>query len=221
MERLLVPIPEKGYHVPNKQGLRDEILTTVSAGDDTTGIANMVTLFHIVNNPAIQSRLLAELKTVMPTLTTHTPYLELEKLPYLVCAIASSIHPSIHSSPSLLSPTPNILLTNSLPHSPPSSKKASATPPLPHHAPRASSPRKASPCPTAASSPVAPASEWPSTTSTTTRPSSPTRADSTRIAGSDRPRRWPRSRNSWSRSRGGVARVWGLSEWPSVYASSY
>jgi cytochrome P450 len=86
MERLLIPIPERGYMVPDKQGLRDEILTTISAGDDTTGIANMVTLYNIVSNPAIHSRLLAELKTVLPALNSHAPYPELEKLPYLVCS---------------------------------------------------------------------------------------------------------------------------------------
>lgn len=84
MERLLVPIPQKGYRVPSKQGLRDEILTTVSAGDDTTGIANMVTLFNIVNNPIIHARLLAELQTVLPELNSHAPYPTLEQLPYLV-----------------------------------------------------------------------------------------------------------------------------------------
>lgn len=84
MERLLVPIPEKGYMVPNKQGLRDEILTTISAGDDTTGIANMVTLYNIIRNPTIHSRLLAELKTVLPEPNSHASYPELERLPYLV-----------------------------------------------------------------------------------------------------------------------------------------
>ena len=84
MERLLVPIPEKGYQVPSKQGLRDEILTLISAGDDTTGIANMVTIFNIVNNREIHDRLLTELKTVMPKPDSHAPYLVLEQLPYLV-----------------------------------------------------------------------------------------------------------------------------------------
>lgn len=84
MERLLIPLPEKGYQVPSKQGLRDEILTTVSAGDDTTGIANMVTIFNIVKNPAIHDRLLAELKTIIPNPGSHAPYQELEQLPYLV-----------------------------------------------------------------------------------------------------------------------------------------
>lgn len=89
MERLLIPIPEKGYAVPDKQGLRDEILTTISAGDDTTGIANMVTLYNIIANPKIHARLLEELKTVLPTPDSHAPYPELEKLPYLVSACES------------------------------------------------------------------------------------------------------------------------------------
>jgi hypothetical protein len=84
MERLLIPIADKGYVVPNKQGLRDEILTLISAGDDTTGIANMVTLFNIVYNQEIHNRLLAELKTVMPKPDSHVTYSKLEQLPYLV-----------------------------------------------------------------------------------------------------------------------------------------
>lgn len=91
MERLLVPIPEKGYQVPNKQGLRDEILTTVSAGNDTTGIATLVTIFNILHNPEIHSRLLAELKSILPTPESHAPYPQLEQLPYLVsCSHSSS-----------------------------------------------------------------------------------------------------------------------------------
>lgn len=124
MESLLIPIPEKGYHVPSKQGLCDEILTTVSAGNDTTGIANMVTLFHVVNNPVIHARLLAELKTVLPKLDSHVPYPTLEQLPYLVRRLKAIPARSMRSS-----------LTRSaiLYFSPPSSKRGSATPRLPHH----------------------------------------------------------------------------------------
>lgn len=84
MERLLIPIPEKGYEVPNRQGMRDELLTVISAGDDTTGIANTVTIFNIINNSKIHDRLLTELKTVMPHPDSHVAYPVLEQLPYLV-----------------------------------------------------------------------------------------------------------------------------------------
>jgi cytochrome P450 len=87
MERLLTPLPDKGYKVPDKQGLRDEILTVVSAGDDTTGIATMVGVFNILYNPEIHKRLLEELKTVMPEPESHAPYLDLERLPYLVSIV--------------------------------------------------------------------------------------------------------------------------------------
>ncbi|TAQ84226.1 hypothetical protein B7494_g7460 [Chlorociboria aeruginascens] len=105
MERLLIPIPEKGYQVPSRQNLRDEILITISAGNDTTGIANMVTLFNIIDNPQIHARLLAELKTVMPTPQSHAPYLELEKLPYLTACIKEGLR---YSSPAA-SRTPRLV----------------------------------------------------------------------------------------------------------------
>ena len=105
MERLLIPIPAKGYAVPSKQNLRDEILVTISAGDDTTGIANMVTLYNIVANPAIHARLLAELKTVMPKPTDHCEYLKLEQLPYLTAVIKEGLR---YSSPAA-SRTPRLV----------------------------------------------------------------------------------------------------------------
>ncbi|KAL8826053.1 MAG: hypothetical protein Q9191_004039 [Dirinaria sp. TL-2023a] len=105
MERLLIPIPEKGYQVPNKQGLRDEILTTVSAGNDTTGIATLVTIFNILHNPDIHSRLLAELKTILPTPESHAPYPQLEQLPYLSAVIKEGLR---HSSPAA-SRTPRLV----------------------------------------------------------------------------------------------------------------
>ncbi|KAL4967233.1 cytochrome P450 [Aspergillus stella-maris] len=107
MERLLIPIPEKGYAVPNKQGLRDEILTLISAGDDTTGIANSVTLFNIIHNRSIHDRLLSELKTVMPEPTSHVPYSQLEQLPYLTAVIKEGLRyssPAASRTPRLVPP---------------------------------------------------------------------------------------------------------------------
>nr|A0A2P1DPA5.1 RecName: Full=Cytochrome P450 monooxygenase macH; AltName: Full=Macrophorins biosynthesis cluster protein H [Penicillium terrestre]AVK70101.1 MacH [Penicillium terrestre]QBC75447.1 MacH [Penicillium terrestre] len=107
MERLLIPIPEKGYAVPDKQGLRDELLTVISAGDDTTGIANTVTLFNIFNNREVHDRLLAELKTVMPTPNSHVSYLQLEALPYLTAVIKEGLRyssPAASRTPRLVPP---------------------------------------------------------------------------------------------------------------------
>jgi len=91
MERLLTPNLEKGFTVPSRDGLRDEILTLISAGNDTTGITSMTGLFHILHNPSIQTRLLAELKTVLPGPRDTAPYIVLEKLPYLTAVIKESL----------------------------------------------------------------------------------------------------------------------------------
>jgi cytochrome P450 len=91
MERLLTPNASKGFTVPSRDGLRDEILTLISAGNDTTGITSMTGLFQILHNPSIQSRLLAELKTVLPNPADTTPYTTLEKLPYLTAVIKESL----------------------------------------------------------------------------------------------------------------------------------
>lgn len=45
----------------SKQGLRNEILTTVSISDDIIEIVNMITIFNIVKNSMIHDRLLTEL----------------------------------------------------------------------------------------------------------------------------------------------------------------
>lgn len=91
MERLLTPQEEKNFKVPSRDGLRDEILTMISAGNDTTGITSMVGIYQIIRNPAIQSRLLAELETVLPGPSSEAPYVQIEKLPYLSAVIKESL----------------------------------------------------------------------------------------------------------------------------------
>lgn len=91
MERLITPNVEKGWVPPDHEGLRDEILTLISAGNDTTGITAMTGLYQILRNPDVQSRLLAELKTVMPGPRDRVPYTTLERLPYLSAVIKESL----------------------------------------------------------------------------------------------------------------------------------
>lgn len=66
--------PKKGYYILSKLGIRDGVFTLLSAGNDTTGTSTMVTLFNVINNPAIHSRLLAKLKTVMSKPKSYGPY---------------------------------------------------------------------------------------------------------------------------------------------------
>lgn len=91
MERLLTPNEEKGWLPPSVEGLKDEILTMISAGNDTTGITSMTGLYHILRNPEIHARLLAELKTALPAPNDRAPYSTIEKLPYLSAVVKESL----------------------------------------------------------------------------------------------------------------------------------
>ncbi|KEY73624.1 hypothetical protein S7711_09562 [Stachybotrys chartarum IBT 7711] len=71
--------------------LRDEVLTMISAGTDTTGISTLVALYYVVANKDIQARLLAELKTVMPGPIDAASFHVLEKLPYLTAVIKEGL----------------------------------------------------------------------------------------------------------------------------------
>jgi cytochrome P450 len=90
MERLITPNAEEGWVPPDHDGLRDEILTLISAGNDTTGITAMTGPYQIPRSPDIQSHLLTELKTVMPGPRDHAPYTTLERLPYLTAVVKES-----------------------------------------------------------------------------------------------------------------------------------
>lgn len=91
MERLITDNPEKGYTRISRESLRHEMITMISAGNDTTGTTATVGLFQIINNQAIQARLLAELKTVLPKPTDSAPLTLIEKLPYLTAVIKESL----------------------------------------------------------------------------------------------------------------------------------
>lgn len=64
--------------------LEDEGFVVLSAGTETTAYALSVTLFHLLDNPNILSRLYDEVKTVMPEPSTCPPLSVLEILPLLV-----------------------------------------------------------------------------------------------------------------------------------------
>lgn len=72
----------------------------------------MTGLFHILRNPAIQTRLLAELKTVLPGPRDTAPYTAIEKLPYLTAIIKESLRygsPAASRTPRLVPPNGAVL----------------------------------------------------------------------------------------------------------------
>ncbi|KAK4212172.1 cytochrome P450 [Rhypophila decipiens] len=71
--------------------LRDEAITMISAGTDTTGISALVGLFNIIHHPHVQDRLLKELRTVLPGKNDTAPFTVIEKLPYLTAVIKETL----------------------------------------------------------------------------------------------------------------------------------
>jgi cytochrome P450 len=68
--------------------LRDEGLSLLAAGTETTSRVLAVASFHLLSDKTMWLRLREELKQVMPTPTSTATWAQLEQLPYLVC-----IHP--------------------------------------------------------------------------------------------------------------------------------
>jgi hypothetical protein len=64
--------------------LWQEAQVSIGAGGDTTANALTTTHFHILNNPPIHRKLLAELKETLPNSYDRVDLRVLEQLPYLV-----------------------------------------------------------------------------------------------------------------------------------------
>ncbi|KAK4499233.1 hypothetical protein PRZ48_009746 [Zasmidium cellare] len=68
--------------------IRAEAGNLVGAGTETTARTLAVGLFYVLNDPDIHSRLLAEIRTFMPTANSDIPsVVELTKLPYLTACL--------------------------------------------------------------------------------------------------------------------------------------
>lgn len=91
MERMITPNPDKGFSVPDRESLIHEVTNIISAGFDTTAVSATVGLFQILQNPDVHSRLLAELKTVLPHPTDTAPLQTVEKLPYLTAVLKETL----------------------------------------------------------------------------------------------------------------------------------
>lgn len=71
--------------------LRDEALTIIGAGTDSAAYALRVVTFHLLDNPAILQRLLAELKTVDMDSESPRKLQQLEKLPYFTAVLMEGL----------------------------------------------------------------------------------------------------------------------------------
>lgn len=67
--------------------LSEKAFVVVAAAEVTTARTLEVTLFHVLNNPDILSKLQRELKDEIPDSSTLATHRELEHLPYLVSRV--------------------------------------------------------------------------------------------------------------------------------------
>ncbi len=87
-EELLTP-KDDGNTVPTVDQLKDEAHSILEAAADTTGNAMTVAAYYTVNNPEIHATLAKELEEKFPDPNAELKFVELEKLPYLVCRAQS------------------------------------------------------------------------------------------------------------------------------------
>ncbi|KAK0193189.1 cytochrome P450 [Armillaria mellea] len=80
---------------PSRKALLANAQTFLFAGTDTTSNTMIMGFFHVLSNPSIQQRLVAELKAMWPEKESPTPYDSLEKLPYLTGVVKESLRMSI------------------------------------------------------------------------------------------------------------------------------
>ncbi|KAI0203495.1 cytochrome P450 [Astrocystis sublimbata] len=75
-------------HEKSEKRLQAEGMTLIAAGFDTTSRSLTVIFYHLLTKPHMRSRVLAEIRTLMPTSTSPLPSVaQLEQLPYLTCVI--------------------------------------------------------------------------------------------------------------------------------------
>jgi cytochrome P450 len=84
--------PQEGFSKGAVDNLEDEAYTVITAAADTTGNAMTTITRYVVENPAIYRRLHTELCDAFPDPCAEPSYAALEKLPYLVGVLLSSMN---------------------------------------------------------------------------------------------------------------------------------
>lgn len=93
--RLLDPTAQDGHPIPSKELLLEEAKNLIFAGTDTTGNALYVGVWHLMNSPALQTRLRTALRSVWPSLNEPPSYESLAAIPLLGAVIKESLRLSI------------------------------------------------------------------------------------------------------------------------------
>ncbi|PBK83747.1 cytochrome P450 [Armillaria gallica] len=91
---LLSPEKLKLQQIPSKKSLLDEAQNLLFAGTDTTSSALAVGFFYVLNDPAIQAKLISEISAAWPNKESPVSYEVLEKLPYLTAVLKEALRMS-------------------------------------------------------------------------------------------------------------------------------
>ena len=70
-----------------REDLFQEVLAATLAGSDTVGNTCTTGFFHILSNPEVLRKLVAELDHAWPDMNSQLDFQTKEKLPYLVCGV--------------------------------------------------------------------------------------------------------------------------------------
>ena len=90
IDSLLDPDSVKEHIVPTIEKLNDEIVTLLTAGNDTTSNAMIFGVYQICANPGVHQKLSEELEDRFPILQEAVTYERSKTLPYLLSILSSS-----------------------------------------------------------------------------------------------------------------------------------
>ena len=89
---LLRPGVVGGRPTPSVDDLVEEALTIIGAGSETTGDTLDLIAYYVLSNGEIYNKLTAELEESFPDPTITLDFVTLEKLPYLVRPVQSTLY---------------------------------------------------------------------------------------------------------------------------------
>ncbi len=93
---VLNPDPERGQFRPSDEELAADAFLMFVAGTGTSANTLVAATWHALRDPAIEHKLVAELRHAMPDKEAMTDWQTLESLPYLVSLVRNSRHMFFH-----------------------------------------------------------------------------------------------------------------------------
>ncbi|KAG6855015.1 hypothetical protein C0991_005944 [Blastosporella zonata] len=110
--------PTKQGLMRSRRGLIEEAFSLLQAGTESPGNACAIGTYHVLNNPAVHTKLFEELHKAWPDSEAPVGYSVLEKLPYLTAVIKESLrmsHGIVTPLPRIIRPTSAVISGHDVP----------------------------------------------------------------------------------------------------------